>query len=200
MVEFALVAPVFFFVIFAMIDGGFLLFSVNAVDQATTVGSNSIAALGKASNADTLSLQRMVASSSLGATSLITISEVDIEKLVTNSSGDGFATNSDGTPQVDATGCNNAPCIDKYTFSGRGPTATVVMLPPTPVYTTQCASGDPSGCPPWAPQIRNVYNGQSDFVALKVTYTYNFFTGIAPQARLTTTKAFRLEPQNAPGT
>ncbi len=62
MVEFALVAPVFFFTIFAMIDGGFLLFSINAVDQATTVGSNSIAGLGKVSTADTTALQRMAAS------------------------------------------------------------------------------------------------------------------------------------------
>jgi hypothetical protein len=193
MVEFALVAPVFFFVIFAMIDGGFLLFSVNAVDQATTVGSNSIAALGLAANADTLSLQRMAASSSLGATSLISITEVDIEQLHTNATGDGFDVHSnDGTPQIQ-TGCSGGPtgvdganeCINRYTMTGFGTSPTIALI---------------GGTAPWPPSVRDVYNGQSDFVALKVTYTYRFFTGIAPQATLTTTKTFRLEPQNAPGT
>jgi hypothetical protein len=44
-----------------------------------------------------------------------------------------------------------------------------------------------------------VFNGQSSFAALKVSYTYRFLTGIAPLAQLTTTKTFRLEPQLAPG-
>lgn len=193
MVEFALVAPVFFFVIFAMIDGGFLLFSVNAVDQATTVGSNSVAALGKLSTADTTSLQRMAASSSLGATSLISISEVDIEQLQTNTTGDGFNVHSDGTPMIQ-TGCTGGPtgvdganeCINRYSMTGFGTSPTIALI------GTSTA--------PWPPSVRNVYNGQSDFVGLKVTYTYRFFTGISPVATLSTTKTFRLEPQNAPGT
>lgn len=45
-----LVAPVFFFAVFAMMDGGLLLYSINALDQSTTIGSNSIAGLGPASN------------------------------------------------------------------------------------------------------------------------------------------------------
>ena len=192
MVEFALVAPVFFFVIFAMIDGGFLLFSVNAVDQATTVGSNSVAALGKLSTADTTSLTRMAASSSLGATSLISISEVDIEQLQTNTTGDGFNVHSDGTPAIQ-TGCSGGPsgvdganeCINRYTMTGFGTNPTIALI---------------GGTAPWPPSARNVYNGQSDFVGLKVTYTYRFFTGISPVATLTTTKTFRLEPWNAPGT
>ena len=206
MVEFALVAPVFFFVIFAMIDGGFLLFSVNAVDQATTVGSNSIAALGKVSLADITSLQRMSASSSLGATSLITVSEIDVEQLVTNSTGDGFTVHGDGTPVLQ-TGCSGGPtgvdgtleCVNQYKFVGSGTNPTVSVLNGGH-YTSQCASGDPSGCPPWPPAARDVYNGQSSFVALKISYTYRFFTGVAGTANLTATKTFRLEPQNAPGT
>jgi Flp pilus assembly protein TadG len=206
MVEFALVAPVFFFVIFAMIDGGFLLFSVNAVDQATTVGSNSVAALGKISLADITSIQRMAASSSLGATSLITISEVDVEQLVTNATGDGFTVHSDGTPVIQI-GCSGGPtgvdgaleCVNQYKITGFGASPTVTVLNGGH-YTSQCASGDASGCPPWPPAARDVYNGQSSFVALKVSYSYRFFTGVAGTANLTTTKTFRLEPQNAPGT
>ncbi len=192
MVEFALVAPVFFFVIFAMIDGGLLLFSVNAVDQATTVGSNSIAAAGKLATADTTALQRMAASSSLGATSLITISEVDIEQLQDNATGDGFTVHSDGTPAIQ-TGCSGGPtgvdganeCMNRYTMTGHGTNPTITLI---------------GGSAPWPPSARDVYNGQSDFVGLKVTYTYRFFTGISGTVTLVTTKTFRLEPQNAPGT
>ena len=196
MVEFALVAPVFFFVIFAMIDGGFLLFSVNAVDQATTIGTNSIAALGKVSTADITAMQRIAASPGLRSTSLINVSEIDVEELVTNSTGDGFQLNSDGTPQVQ-TGCGSvsALCVDEYQFSGPGTNPTIV------VFNGTCASSvDPSQCPPWPPSARDVYNGESSFVALKVSYSYRFFTGVTGTVNLTSTKTFRLEPQNAPGT
>ncbi len=179
MVEFALVAPVFFFVIFAMIDGGFLLFSVNAVDQATTVASNSIAGLGKLSTADTTALQRMVASPGVETTSLINISEVDVEGLLTNSTGDGFQTDPiTGAPEIDNS-CSG-PCVNQYVLGAGGAITSSTVA--------------------WPPSARDVYNGQSSFVGLKVTYSYHFFTGIAPTANLTTTKTFRLEPQNAPGT
>src|ERR1017187_5289008 len=83
LVEFMIVAPVFFFVIFAMIDGGLLLYSINAVDQSTTVGSNSIAGLGLASNADIASIQKM-ATAGLQTTSLVKVTEIDVDELVTN--------------------------------------------------------------------------------------------------------------------
>ena len=79
-----LVAPVFFFAVFAMMDGGLLLYSINAVDQSATIGSDSIAGLGPASNADITALQRMAAGG-LETTALIHVSEVDVEQLVTNS-------------------------------------------------------------------------------------------------------------------
>jgi Flp pilus assembly protein TadG len=201
LVEFGLVAPIFFFTIFAMVDGGFLMFSINAVDQATTIATNSIASLGKVATADITSMQRMAASAGLETTSLITISEIDVEGLAANASQDGFALNSDGTPQI-LTGCSGGPnggqCINQYQFSGSGSTPTIVVLN-SPNYTSQCLSGDASGCPPWPPAVRNVFNGQSSFAALKVTYTYRFLTGIATPALMTTTKTFRLEPQLAPG-
>ena len=178
MVEFAIVAPVFFFVIFAMIDGGFLLYSVNAVDQATTVGSNAIAGLGKVSTADTTALTRMAASPGLETTSLINVTRVDIEELVTNFTGDGFSTNSDGTPTIQ-TDCGGA-CVNVYLIGAGGAVTSSTV--------------------PWPPGDRDVYNGQSSFVGLKVYYSYKFLTGVAGTANLTTTKTFRLEPQNAPGT
>lgn len=205
MVEFAIVAPVFLFTMFAMIDGGFLLFSVNAVDQATTVGGNAIAGLGKVSTADITAMQRMAASAGLETTSLVNVSEIDVEELVTNATGDGFNTHSDGTPVIQ-TGCTGGPsgvdgsaeCIDKYKFGGSGTTPPIVVINGGQ-YSTQCVSGDASGCPPWPPSQRDVVNGESSFVGLKVTYSYRFLTGVAGTVNLTTTKTFRLEPQNAPG-
>jgi Flp pilus assembly protein TadG len=205
LVEFGLVAPIFFFTVFAMIDGGFLMFSINAVDQATTIATNSIASLGKVATADITSMQRMAASAGLQTTSLITITEIDVEGLVVNATQDGFSTHADGTPVI-LTGCSGGPggvdganeCIDQYKFTGSGSTPTIVVINGGQ-YTGQCLSGDASGCPPWPPAVRNVFNGQSSFAALKVSYTYRFLTGIAPNASLTTTKTFRLEPQLAPG-
>jgi Flp pilus assembly protein TadG len=203
LVEFALVAPVFLFTIFALIDGGFLLFSVNAVDQATTIGTNAVAGLGKVSTADITAMQRMAASAGLETTSLVNVSEIDVEALVTNDTSDGFKTHaSDGTPIIQ-TGCAGGPtgvdgaleCIDRYKFGGPGTTPTIVVI------NASClASVDPSQCPPWPPSARDVTNGESSFVAVKVTYSYRFLTGIAPTMTLTTTKTFRLEPENSPGT
>ncbi len=199
LVEFALVAPVFLFTVFAMIDGGFLLFSVNAVDQATTIGSNSVASLGRVSTADITSMQRMAASAGLETTSLVKVSEIDVEELVTNATKDGFSTNADGTPTVQSDcvvlGVPGQPCVNQYKFGSPGPTPTIVVI-----NGTCLASVDPSQCPPWPPSARDVTNGESSFVGLKVTYTYRFLTGIAPNITLTTTKTFRLEPENSPGT
>jgi TadE-like protein len=200
LVEFAIVAPVFFFVIFAMIDGGFFLFSVNAVDQATTVGSNAIAGLGKVSSADITAMQRIAASAGLETTSLVTVKELDVEELVTNATTDGFTVHADGTPVIQ-TGCTGGPtgtdgtneCIDQYKFGGSG------SNPPIVVINGTCLSSvDASQCPPWPPSSRDITNGESSFVALKVSYSYRFLTGISGTVNLFTTKTFRLEPEAAP--
>jgi hypothetical protein len=177
LVEFAIVAPVFMFTVFAMIDGGFLLFSVNAVDQATTIGTNSIAGLGKVSTADTTALARMAASPGLETTRLINVTRVDIEELTPTTNQDGFQVDGAGAPILMAD-CGG-PCVNTYML-GAGGSIT-------------------SSSVPWPPSDRDVYNGESSFVALKVYYSYRFLTGVAGTVSLTTTKTFRLEPQNAPG-
>jgi Flp pilus assembly protein TadG len=194
-----LVIPVFFFAIFAMMDGGLLLYSINAVDQSTTIGSNSIAGLGQVSTADITALQRMAAAG-LETTTLIHVSEIDVEELVTNATNDGFSTHSNGTPIIQ-TGCANGPtggdganeCVNQYTFSGSGSGATVTVL--NHWASCSASTGDPSQCPPWPPSVRNVTNGQSSFVAITVTYSYRFFTNIGGTFNLTATKTFRLEPE-----
>src|SRR5579884_2035150 len=75
LVEFALVAPVFFFLIFALVDGGFLLYTVNTVDQTATIGANSIAGQGRVDTADFTALGKMAAAG-LTTTALVNVQEV----------------------------------------------------------------------------------------------------------------------------
>jgi Flp pilus assembly protein TadG len=208
---------VFFLVIFALVDGGLLLYSVNAVDQAATIGSNAIAALGNAdgptNTADLTAVQRM-ATAGLTTTSLVKVQEIDVEELVpcsvspycpNDTNPDGFQVHSDGTPRIQ-TGCTGGPttsdgansCVNEYTLTGSTPNVVAAYQwkscaapPPNP--------GDPSQCPPWPPTARDITNGQSSFVGLKIKYTYSFFTGIAGTLSLTSLKTFRLEPQNNVG-
>jgi Flp pilus assembly protein TadG len=185
------VAPVLFFALFAVVDGGMLLYSMNAVDQAATVGSNTVAAAGRDSVADITAVQRMIVAG-LGSTSLATVQEIDVMQLADNSAG-GFQTNADGTPKIQ-TGCSGGPnggqCVDRYSFSGSGSSATVNVLNGT------CPSStDQSQCPPWPPSARNVANGTSSFVGLRITYSYRYFFGANSTMTLSTTKTFRLEPQ-----
>jgi Flp pilus assembly protein TadG len=181
LVEFAFAAPVFLIVLFMIIDGGVFLYSMNGVNNAATKGSNSVAALGARSDADTTSLALMI-TQGFGNNGLITATEVDVAKLEPNATN-GFATNPDGSPKVyvDATNCGGAPsqCINRYTVSnpGGGPTVTAI------------------GSVLWSPSTRNVKNGSSDFVELVVKYSYRHLIGPLPNFNLTATKTFRLEPQ-----
>src|ERR1035441_8334339 len=86
-----------------------------------------------------------------------------------------------GHPFIVATGCTGGPtgvdgtleCVNEYSFVGSGTSPTINVINGT------CTSAvDPSQCPPWPPSTRNVYNGQSSFVGLKVSYSYKFFTGV----------------------
>jgi hypothetical protein len=185
------VAPLFFFALFAIVDGGLLLYSMNAVDQSATVGSNTVAAAGRDSLADINAVQKM-AGAGLGNTSLVTVTEIQVMRLADSPAG-GFQTNSDGSPKVQ-TGCAGGPnggqCVDRYSVTGGGSNPVVAVL------NGSCApSVDQSQCPPWPPAARNVASGTASYVGLKIFYTYHFFTGIAPQFSLTSTKTFRLEPQ-----
>jgi len=203
MVEFALVMPVFFAALWAILNGGFLLYSMNAVAHAALIGSDSIAASGNAQNTDILGIQRM-ANAGLGTTTLVTVTEIDVEELADSSSG-GFQV-SNGTPVIQ-TGCAGAggsfagstDCVDRYGFTDNAGTVTVTALDGT------CSSStDPSQCPPWTPESRVITNngpGESaqgegtSYVQLVIRYHFNFFGAPAGDLVLTSTTTFRLEPQ-----
>lgn len=86
MVEFALVSPLFFFVVLMSLNAGTLMFSINAADHSARVGMQLLAAEGNVSpnpppaTPDTDAITALEAQG-LGSTGLATIDEIDITKL-----------------------------------------------------------------------------------------------------------------------
>src|ERR1035437_7348560 len=85
-VEFALIAPFLFFLMFTVLNGGIFMFAKNSADNANTIGSLAVAAAGRDVNADTLAVTRM-STNGLGANGFLTVQEIDIYKLNQTASG-----------------------------------------------------------------------------------------------------------------
>jgi Flp pilus assembly protein TadG len=205
MVEFALIAPTFFMLIFTMLDGGLLLFSANAVDNASTVGSNALAALGNNQTADFLTIKDM-AQAGFGNSHLITLLKIQIDGLVTDPVY-GFSLDPVTHQPLVMTTCAGGPsnrCENDYTVSEDSSGDVTVTLTDQvgggSCSYTYPAVGSPGAfaCPnmPWPPSSRNITDGTSSFAELSVSYTYNYFTGIAPPLALSSIKTLRLEPQS----
>ncbi len=121
MVEFALVAPIFFASMIGTIDGGLLMLTVNAANHSTGVGMVTLSEEPQAPTSDTDTLTAIKASG-LGATGLAHLDEIDFCKLngsnLSNTgqcdsytpNGAGWNTTSSAYPpatrQVDSTGAN----------------------------------------------------------------------------------------------
>ena len=203
-VEFSLVLPVFLAAVWGLVNGGLLLYAVNAVQHSAMIGANSIAASGNAPDSDILGVERMV-SGGLGTTLLISVSEIDVEELVNSPTG-GFTVGADGAPTIHA-GCSGAggafagtgDCVDRYSFIRSGGAISINALDGTCPTST-----DVSQCPPWPPEARSVSNsgvGQSaqgagaSYLALVIHYRFTFAGAPTGGVNLTSSTAFRLEPQ-----
>jgi len=161
MVEFALVLPFFFFLIFGTMDGCLLVFSLVSTQFAAAQGDKTAAQAGNTSSprdADQLALDSVRAV--LGPTSIIRVSQVDIYELTPDSLGH--------LTQVSSH-------INSYKLDG------------TRIGTKN-----------WDPVTRNVSNGGSSYIGVKVTYTYalhaSFLPGTLP-SQFTSTSDGRIEPQ-----
>ena len=108
--EFALVAPLLLVVLFGIIDGGLLLFTVGSARFAAADGARVAAQLGNATNADTSAVQT-IRTGPLGQTALASVTHVDIYRLT---QGGG------GALSVDATAYNSYR-IDGSTISQTWP-------------------------------------------------------------------------------
>ena len=104
----------------------------------------------------------------LGQNGIVKVTEVDIYRLIEDPST--------GTLTVDTTGCGGGGCINKYDLYG------------TPLVTPE----------PWAPALRDVSNGSSDFMGVTIKYQYQWKSGtlIANGPLVLQAKYYvRLEPQ-----
>lgn len=104
MAEFALAAPVLLFLLFGVLEGGLLMFSVGSARLAAGEAARQLSESGNAANADTLTLQ-VIRGTALGTTNLAQVSHVDIYHMVQQPNGslavDSSLYNSynlDGTP------------------------------------------------------------------------------------------------------
>lgn len=118
--EFALVAGLFFAVIFSIINAGFFLYGRNAMDHAADIGAAKIAAYGNSpTNTDQLAIAAMD-SAGLTSTPLVQVTEVDVIHELQNGS----------TFSDDMTGCSGSECINKYTATGALKSGTTEMWLP----------------------------------------------------------------------
>jgi uncharacterized protein (UPF0333 family) len=104
----------------------------------------------------------------LGQNGIVKVNEVDIYRLNEDPNT--------GALTVDTTGCGGGGCINKYDLYG------------TPLVTPE----------PWAPSLRDVSNGSSDFMGVTIKYQYQWKSGtlIASGPLVLQAKYYvRLEPQ-----
>ncbi|HKW71755.1 MAG TPA: TadE/TadG family type IV pilus assembly protein [Candidatus Dormibacteraeota bacterium] len=80
MTEFAIVAPILFFLLFGVLESGLLLFVVGTARWSTSEVARQLSESGNAANADQVALG-VLQRSAMGTTTLASVTEVDIYKL-----------------------------------------------------------------------------------------------------------------------
>jgi Flp pilus assembly protein TadG len=86
MTEFAIVAPILFFLLLGIFESGLLLFVVGTARWGTAEVARQEAESGNASSADSVSIAALRASA-IGTTSLAHVNEIDIYRLVQQANG-----------------------------------------------------------------------------------------------------------------
>lgn len=180
-VEFALIAPLFFFLFFSVINGGVFLFSRGALQHAANSGSVQWATQGNATNTDADAFAAMD-SNGLQNTLLTTVTQVTLQ-LMNQSSTTGALT----AAQDCGTG-GASLCEEVYTPAAGGT---------CPITGWNCTTQN------WPASARN--DGEDglggglgeppDFAELTIYYSYHTIGSFA-NFNLTANVIFRLEPQS----
>lgn len=104
MTEFAIVAPILFFLLLGILESGLLLFVVGTARWSTSEVARQESESGNAANADQVALQ-VLQKSAIGTTTLASVSEVDVYHLIEQVNGTLTVDNAhynryqlDGTP------------------------------------------------------------------------------------------------------
>ena len=174
MVEFAIVAPVLFFLLFGVFESGLLLFVVGTARFSAGDAARQESESGNAAAADQLSIA-VIRNGAMGTTTLATIRQIDIFKL-----------NEDVLTGALTPACNAG-----------------VTSPPAPcagTYNTYKLNGTTTDGGPvrWLPGTRSVKNRATDFLGVRIWYQYNWKTGVflsAAPVQLNMEFDVRLEPQ-----
>jgi Flp pilus assembly protein TadG len=169
MVEFALVAPVFFAALFGALDGGLLMFSAGAVNHAAGEGMITIAQEGTSSTADTAAVTAMM-SGGIAATGFATLDEVDIYLIHIDPTS--------GVVTQDTNSCGGLACVDRYGWDASSNTVTVINAP-------------------WLPGARNTASASLTNIGLTVKCHYSYLAFTSSQLSITQTRYFRLEPTSS---
>ena len=187
MVEFALVGPIFFVLLFGAVNGGLILFSINAADQTANIGVQQLAALGdylgpppagsnmtncqigpNQCNADEIALYKMQ-KTGLESTGNAKVVSYRITKLTYSQATHLLTTYTDiNCPAPD--GCYDLYTVANQSWSGNWP---------------------PCGC-----GNRNTTSANADYIRLDIDYTYQWLFQSGAAVNLTATRVIRLEPQS----
>ncbi len=165
MVEFALVAPVFFAALFGSLDGGLLMFSANAVNHATGLGMITVAQEGTIATADTDAVTAITAGG-IASTGFAKVDEVDIYLIHIDPTT--------GAVTQDTNSCAGAACVDRYSSTG--------------------AVLNSGGVPPWPPGSRNTASTALTNIGITVKCHYSYLVFNSAQLNMAQTRYFRLEP------
>jgi Flp pilus assembly protein TadG len=86
MVEFAAAVPVLFFVLFAVLEGSLAMFTINSARFAVGEAARQVGESGTDPSADSSAVQ-LIRTGVFGATSLATVTEIDIYRATLNANG-----------------------------------------------------------------------------------------------------------------
>jgi hypothetical protein len=196
MIEFTLVLPFFFFVLFGVFEFGLLMFSLGTSRWSAVEGARVVSEQGtltqtcssvpgcaglangpgapNACNADCQAIS-YINVGPLGSTSIATIDEIDITRLkVTTSGSPPTSSLTPATSLADGTSCSGT-CVNKYKLDFSA-----------------------IGTPRYDPSKRDVQLGQTDYAQVLVKFHYQWKSGIFnqfPVPNLSAGVDIRLEPQ-----
>jgi Flp pilus assembly protein TadG len=171
MVEFAVVAPLFFMALFGSVDGGLLMFSAGAINHSAGLGMIELAQDGNSTTADAYAVGMVVSGSqtsfvaNFSSTGFAKIDEVDI-----------YLTHVDpvtGAVTQDTNSCGGAACVNRYN-----------------------AAGGALGTNPWSSALRSTQSGALTTAGITVKCHYSFMAFNTATINLSQTRYFRLEPQS----
>ena len=170
MTEFAVVAPVLILMLFGVLEGALLMFSVGSARFAAQEAAKTLSEEGNVVSADADAIAYVQQNTPIGTTGLLQVNEIDFYLVVENSLTGALA--------KDTSSCSGAPCLNRYNLDG------------TPVGGTT---------PNWPSTQRDVSAFSGNFVGVDVKYTYHWKEGLfssffAPVSQ-TSTVWIRVEPQ-----